>query len=193
MTMPDDGCPWYLQLCHIIVKKSFTYKEYGIELRTVYVLARGLFWCSFPELLSKGGNKHQNNTRMSVWTVHHESTCIILLFKWHNESINDDLHTSNLCLICSFYILLMLSKSMLMRSIWQYNCCTSGRKVISNSLDIDDNYEPSCKKVSYYALFTVLYEQIPSKIAPRNPFFWLSYSLSMLSVFALVSMQYCGC
>ena len=63
---------------------------YVLEWRTGSALTRGLVWCLFPELRSNEGNKHQNNTRMSVATVHHESENIILLFSRHNCSINDD-------------------------------------------------------------------------------------------------------
>ena len=38
---------------------------YGLEWWTVYVLTRGLFWCSFPEFQNKG-NKHQNNPILST-------------------------------------------------------------------------------------------------------------------------------
>ena len=48
------------------------------------------------------GNKHQNNTRVSAETVHHESTYIILFLTRHDESTNDDknddLYTSPPCL-----------------------------------------------------------------------------------------------
>ena len=50
----------------------------------------GYFWCLFPELLSNEGNKHQNETQVSAETVRHESRCIISIFTWHKESMNDD-------------------------------------------------------------------------------------------------------
>ena len=71
------------------------------------------FLCLSPELRSNKGNKHQNNTRVSVETVRHESTYIISFLTHHNESINDDkdddFYTSSPCLICSVFVLLMTS------------------------------------------------------------------------------------
>ena len=66
---------------------------YELEWRTVSALTRGLFWCLFPELRSKEGNKQQNNTRVSAEAVRHKSTYIILFLTRHNESINDDKKT----------------------------------------------------------------------------------------------------
>ena len=43
----------------------------------------------FPDLRSNEGNKHQNKTRVSAYTVRHKSTHIILFLTRHNESIND--------------------------------------------------------------------------------------------------------
>ena len=60
------------------------------------------FGVYFPELRSNEGNKHQNNTRVSVAAVRHERTYIISFLTRHNESINDDknddLYTSFPCL-----------------------------------------------------------------------------------------------
>ena len=70
---------------------------YVLEWRTVSALTRGLFLCLFPELRSKEGNKHKNNTRVGAETVRHESTYIILFLTWHNKFIsdykNDNLYT----------------------------------------------------------------------------------------------------
>ena len=40
---------------------------YVLEWRTVYKLTRELFWCLCPVLRSNEGNKHQNNTWVSLW------------------------------------------------------------------------------------------------------------------------------
>ena len=62
---------WYFMIyhCPFYVFEIF-WKAYRIihvlEWRTVYALTRELFWCLFPELRSNGGNKHQNNTQVSV-------------------------------------------------------------------------------------------------------------------------------
>ena len=101
---------------------------YVLAWRTVYVLTRVLFWCLSPGLRSNQGNKHQNNTRVSAWTVCHKSTYIILYFTRHNESINDvenqDLHNWSPCLTCSVYVLLMTSQSIgddvsMSRQLWR--------------------------------------------------------------------------
>ena len=88
---------------------------YVLEWRTVSVLTKGLIWCLLPELWSNEGNKHQNNTRVSIETVRHESTYIILFLTRPNESMrkdkNNDLYTSSPCLTCSVFILLMTSQS----------------------------------------------------------------------------------
>ena len=95
--------------------QMITYRiMYVLAWQTVYALTRGLFWCLFPELRSNEGNKYQNNTRVSTWTVRHKSTYIILSLTWHNESINyaknKDLGTSSPCLTRSLYVLLMTSQ-----------------------------------------------------------------------------------
>ena len=80
---------------------------YVLEWRTVSGLTRGLFWCLFPELRSREGNKHQNNTGVSTETVCYESTYIISFLTWHKKSINDDknddLCTLSLCLTRLFF------------------------------------------------------------------------------------------
>ena len=100
---------------------------YVLEWRNVSTLAGGLFLCLFPELRSNEGNKHPNNTRVSVETVRHKSTYIILFLTWHNESINNDknnyLFTLSLCLTRSVFILLMTSQSIaddvtMTRQLW---------------------------------------------------------------------------
>ena len=68
------------------------------------------------ESRSNEGNKHQNNTWVSAWTVRHESTYIILLLTRHNEPIKihdkeGDLNTPSPCLNHSIYILLMTAQS----------------------------------------------------------------------------------
>ena len=85
-----------------------------LQWRTVSAITIGLFWCLFPKLGCNEGNKHQNNTLVSAWTVCHEYTHY-LIFTQHNKSVNDDkiddLHTSSPCLSRSVYILLMTSQS----------------------------------------------------------------------------------
>ena len=128
---------------------------YVLEWRTVSALTRGLFWCSFPELWSNKGNKHQNNTRVSTEYIHYESTYIILFVTRHNESINDDkndnLYTLSTCPTLLGFVLLMMSQSIaddvtMTRQLW---CVTW--IVISNSLDIDfihgNIHGRSCKNV----------------------------------------------
>ena len=88
---------------------------YVLEWRTVSTLTKGLFLCLFPELRSNEGNKHKNNTWMSVGTVRHESTYIILFLTRYNESINDykndDLYASSVCLTRLVFVLQMTSQS----------------------------------------------------------------------------------
>ena len=73
-------------------------------------------------------NKHQNNTRVSVETVRHESTYIIQFLTPHNESINDDkndeLYTSSPCLPRSVSFWLVTSQSVaddvtMTRQLWR--------------------------------------------------------------------------
>ena len=63
---------------------------YVLEWRTVCVLTRVLFWCLFPALRSNERNKHQNNTRESAQTVHHDSIYIILSLTIHSGPKHDD-------------------------------------------------------------------------------------------------------
>ena len=110
-----DTCLRY----NIVISKYLKWWIYRIMCvlawRNVYALTRGLFWCLFPELRSNQRNIHQNNTRVSGYTVRHKSTCIILFLTRHNESKNyvknKDLHTSSPCLTRSLYTLLMTSQS----------------------------------------------------------------------------------
>ena len=90
-------------------------------------LTGGLFWCLFPELRSKEGNKQQNNTRVSPEAVCHESTYINLFLTWHKDNENDDkngnLHTSTPCPTRWVYGLLMTSQSIyddvtITRQLW---------------------------------------------------------------------------
>ena len=100
---------------------------YVLEWRIVSVLTRGLFWCLFPELQSNEGNKYHNTPQVSVETVRHESTYIILFLTGHNESINEDkkdnLYTSSPCLTRLVFVLLMMSQSIadditMTRQLW---------------------------------------------------------------------------
>ena len=65
-----------------------------------------------PELWSNEGNKHRNNTRVSVKQF---GARVHTLFYWHNESINydniDDLYILCPCLTCSVFVLLKTSQS----------------------------------------------------------------------------------
>ena len=59
---------------------------YVLVWRTVYALTRGLFWCLFPEFRGNEGNKHQNNTRVSAYTVRHKSTHYFISYTtWRNH------------------------------------------------------------------------------------------------------------
>ena len=80
------------------------------------------------ELQSNEGNQHQNNTRVGVRTVRHESTCIDLFFtrykEFINDDTNDDLHTPLPCLTRSLYVLTMTSQSIaddvrMTRQMWR--------------------------------------------------------------------------
>ena len=120
---------------------------YLFEWWTVSVLTRELFLYLFPELRSNQGNKHKNNTRVSAETVRHESSYIILFLTQHNESINDDLHTSFPCFTLTLFLLLMTSQSIadvLTIITWI---------MISNSLDIHfiqgNVHSRLCKKIHY--------------------------------------------
>ena len=114
---------------------------YVLEWRTVSALTRVLFWCLFPELRSNEGNKHQNNTRVSAETVHHESTYIILFLTRHNESLNDDkttifTHRPRVSL-AQFSFCWWRHKQLLITSRWPDHCDEITWIMISNSLDID--------------------------------------------------------
>ena len=100
-------------------------------------------------------NNYQNNTRVSAWTVRHESTYSVSYLTRHNESINDDkndnLHTSSPCLTpARFKFCWWLHNRLLMASQWAENFDASTWQVTTNSLDIDfihsDIQGRSCKK-----------------------------------------------
>ena len=120
-------CAGYIDGCFISVTDTYRIM-YVLAWRTVYALTRGLFWCLFPELRSNEGNKHQNNARVSAYTVRHKSTYIILFLTRHNESKNyaknKGLQTSSPCLIRLLYTLLMMSQSIgddvtMTRPLWR--------------------------------------------------------------------------
>ena len=119
-----------------------------LEWRTVYALIRGLFWCSFSELRSNLGNKHQNNTWVNAWTVRYETAYIISFLTWYDQSTNDDKmtifkHWFTFCWWCHNRLLMM--------SQWAGNCDVITWIMISNSLDINfihgDIHGRSCKNV----------------------------------------------
>ena len=125
---------------------------YVLDWRTVSALTSGLFWCLFTEFRNEG-NKQQNNTPVSVGTVRHESTYIILFLTRHNESMNDDnttifTHRTRVSVARSFC--LSRHNRLLMTSQWPNNCDAITWIVISNSLDIPfihgDIHGRSCKK-----------------------------------------------
>ena len=105
---------------------------YVLSWWTVSTCARGLFWCLFPELRSKVGNKHQNNTRVSAWTVRHEITYNTLFLTRHNESIN---YYSRISL-AQFSFWWWRHNRLLMTSQWPDKCDAITWIVISNSIDI---------------------------------------------------------
>ena len=131
---------------------------YVHEWPTVSALTKWLFWC-FPELRSNEGNKHQNNNRVNVETVHHESAYIILFPTRHNESINDDktifTHRTRVPLV-RFSFCWWRHNRLLMTSQWPDNCDAITWTVISNLLDIDFIHgvinSQSCKKLAYGSL-----------------------------------------
>ena len=86
--------------------------------------------------ISQVAQQHQNNTRVSTWSVRHKSIYIILFLTWHNESINDDKsddhpHVSftrfTYCWWCHNWLLMM--------SQWPDHCDMSTRKM-SESITI---------------------------------------------------------
>ena len=108
----------YIYICmfkHIVI---YLYRiMYVLEWRTVSVRTRALFLYLFPELRSKEGNKHKNNTQVSAETVRHEGTYIVLFLTRHcesiksiNDDINDDLYTSSLCFTRSVFVVMMISQ-----------------------------------------------------------------------------------
>ena len=70
-------------------------REYNTEYNacTKVALTRGLFWCLFPELHHNSGNKHQNNTRVSTETIHHEWIYSIVFLTWNTGPMNDNQNT----------------------------------------------------------------------------------------------------
>ena len=89
---------------------------------------KGVLLVFISRLYSNVGNKQENNIWVSIWTIHHKSTYIILFLTWHNESIsnneNDDLHTLSSFLTRLVYVLLMMSQSIadditMTRQLWR--------------------------------------------------------------------------
>ena len=115
---------------------------------------RVLFWYSFPSLLRNSGNKNQNNPLMSVETVRHQSTYIILFLTLHYKSINDDKTTIFIHLprvsLARFSFCWWRHNRLLMTSQWPGNYDAITWIAICNSLDIDfihgDIHDRSCKK-----------------------------------------------
>ena len=114
-------------------------------------------------------HNYQNNTRVSAWTVRHESAYSMSYLTRHNESINDDkndnLHTSSPCLTrARFKFCWWRHNRLLMASQWAENSDASTWQVITNSLDIDfihsDIHGRSCKKEWFS--FKKLHFKIPS-------------------------------
>ena len=72
------------------------------------------FWHSFPSLLCNSGNKHQNNTLVSAWTVRHSSTYIILYVVGPAPTGDDPA-------ISEWSMSLLPNKVWLILKVWQYS------------------------------------------------------------------------
>ena len=128
---------------------------YVLDWRTVSAPMRGLFWCLFPELRCKKGNKYHNNTGVSPEIVCHESTYIILFLTRQNGSINDNnkntIFTHRLRVsLDRFSSCWWRHNRLVMTSQLLDNCDAITRIVRFISLDIDfihsDIHGRSCKK-----------------------------------------------
>ena len=114
---------------------------YVIEWRTVSALARGLFLCSFPDLRTNVGNKHQNDTRVSAETFRHESSYFILVFIGHTDpqmmmKATIPIHRHHFSLPLITFNRWRYNR-LLMTSQFPDNYDAITWKVISNSLAID--------------------------------------------------------
>ena len=79
------------------------------------MLTRVLYWYLLSELRSNEGNRHKHSSRVSVETVLHEGTYIILFLTRYNESMNDE-ENDDLCapsssFTRSVFVLLMTSQT----------------------------------------------------------------------------------
>ena len=173
---------------------------YVLEWRTASVLTRGLFWCLFPELRSNEGNKHQNNTRVSAETVHHESTYIISHLTRHNESITTlkttiFTHRSRVSL-ARFSFCWWRHNRLLMTSQWPDNCDAITWIMISNSLDINfihgDIHGRSCKKLGFLLSvnYVVCHPWCPTRRESAHWFILLCNSTFQCSSFTFGQIHY---
>ena len=88
-------------------------KLYGLALWNIYTLTRVWFWSVCPAL----GNRHQNNTRVSVYTVCYDSICITW---WRHQM---DTFSALLLALCasaqrSFDVFFDLSLNKSSRRLW---------------------------------------------------------------------------
>ena len=135
---------------------------YVLLWRTISALTRGLFCCLFPDLLSKEGNKHQTNTRVSAETVRYESTYIIFNFL-HDKTdpkmmIKTTIFTHHPRVsLARFSFSCWRHNRMLMRSLWPDSCDAITWIMISSSLDIDfihgDIPRRPCKNKHFVIIF----------------------------------------
>ena len=122
------------------------------------------FLSLFPQLRSNDGNKHQNNTWVSAWTVLDESTHIIVFLTWDKELITIKM--------MNFTHRPYISHSLGLHSVddvtidcwwhhkyitWCHNCGFNTWKVTSNSMDITfihgHIHRRSCKRHWLYQDF----------------------------------------
>ena len=179
-----------------------------------------LFWCLFPELRSNEGYKHQNNTRVSAYTVRHKSTYIILFLTRQNESkmtLKPMIFTPHPRVSLARFTLCWWRHNRLPMTSQRPDICdTNMWQVISNSLDIDfihgDIHGRSCKKykIMYkfacrtdYALtrwlFWCLFPELRCNEGNKpNPFWspshrqWRQYAICIL-LFMFMLRELLGC
>ena len=120
------------------------YEAWSCLYRGQCVYWRVLFWCLCAELRSNEGNKQQNNTPPSAYTVRHDNTYIILFLTRHIKPTYDDKRRSSHIDSASQLLLLRFVDHVLIYCWWCHkaitwpdNCDASTWKVISDSLDID--------------------------------------------------------
>ena len=101
----------------------------------------GYFGVYFPSCEATREINTKNYTRVSIKTIRHESTYIILFLTRHteliNDDINDDLYTSSRVSLARFSFCWWRHNRLLMTSQWPDNCDAITWIVTPYSLDID--------------------------------------------------------